>query len=235
MSKLIVVTGGSKGIGKAIIEKFASQKFDVVTCGRNANDLEALSSEIADRHPGQRLFTFVADLARKDDVQKFSQFISALERPVDILVNNAGYFVPGEISTEPDGILEEMINANLYSAYHMTRGVVAGMKQKRSGHIFNMCSVASFMAYPNGGSYSISKFALLGFSKTLRAELKDYAIKVTSVMPGATKTRSWDAAKLPEERFIDAGDLAETIYSAWSLSNRSVVEEIVIRPMLGDI
>jgi short-subunit dehydrogenase len=109
------------------------------------------------------------------------------------------------------------------------------MKDRRRGHIFNMCSVASLFAYPNGGSYSITKFALLGFTKVLREELKPYGVRVTSVMPGATLTASWQGTDLPDERFMRVEDVAETIYAAYSLSQQSVVEEIVLRPQLGDI
>ena len=98
-----------------------------------------------------------------------------------------------------------------------------------------MCSVASIQAYPNGGSYAISKFALLGFSKTLREELKDFGIRVTAVLPGATRTSSWDGTELPDERFIKAEDVAEVVFATYQLSTRSVVEEIVIRPQKGDI
>jgi short-subunit dehydrogenase len=117
----------------------------------------------------------------------------------------------------------------------MTRALLPNMKTSGGGHIFNMCSIASFQAYKNGGSYAISKFALLGFSKCLREELKTDKIRVTAVMPGATKTRSWEAANLPDERFIKVEDVAATIFSAFSLSENSVVEEIIIRPQLGDI
>jgi short-subunit dehydrogenase len=128
-----------------------------------------------------------------------------------------------------------MINANLYSAYYATRGLVHSMRERRSGHIFNICSVASIKAYPNGGAYAISKFAMLGFSKCLREELKPFNIRVTAVMPGATKTRSWEGANLPDERFMKTEDIAETVYAAYLLSERSVVEEIILRPQLGDI
>jgi short-subunit dehydrogenase len=128
-----------------------------------------------------------------------------------------------------------MINANLYSAYNTTRGIVPGMKKKRSGHIFNICSIASIKAYDNGGSYAISKFAMLGFSKCLREELKEFGIRVTAVLPGATRTASWAASDLPDERFMRIEDIAETIYAAYTLSGRSVVEEVIIRPQLGDI
>jgi short-subunit dehydrogenase len=235
MRKLIVVTGGSRGIGQAIIEKFMAEGFDVITCARNTDDLARSKSELTSRFAGSSFEFFGADVSYKDQAIAFADYVKNSGRPPDVLVNNAGYFIPGQISTEEDGTLEKMLNANLYSAYHVTRGLIGMMKEKKAGHIFNMCSIASFMAYPNGGSYAISKFALLGFSRCLREEMKPHHIKVTAVMPGATKTRSWEGAGLPDERFMTTEDVAETIYSAWSLSGRSVVEEIIIRPHLGDI
>lgn len=235
MRKLMVVTGGSQGIGRAIVSKFATEDFDVVTCARHAADLEVLKMQIEKSNPGARIFYKPTDMTVRSEVDAFASFVLSLNRPVDVLVNNAGYFVPGEISTEPEGNLESMINANLYSAYHLTRALVGQMKENRSGHIFNMCSIASIQAYPNGGSYAISKFALLGFSKCLREELKGFRIRVTAILPGATNTRSWAGAGLPAERFIRPEDVANTVYSAHALSPHSVVEEIIIRPQEGDI
>jgi len=234
MAKLAVITGGTKGIGKAIVDKFAASGFDIVTCSRKQDGLEALRKELTQRY-GISVEIFRADLSKREEAAAFTRFVQQLGRAVDVLVNNAGYFTPGEITTEADDVLEYMIGANLYSAYYTTRGLVSGMKERRSGHIFNMCSIASLKAYPNGGSYAISKFALLGFSKVLREEMKAYGVRVTAVLPGATRTSSWDASPLPEDRFMKAEDVAAAIFGAWSLSPRSVVEEILIRPQLGDI
>jgi short-subunit dehydrogenase len=235
MRKFIVVTGGSKGIGKAILDKFAHHGFDIATCSRNQAELDAMKKEFESGYKGIQVHAFAADMAVKSQVEAFNKFVTDLNRPVDVLVNNAGYFLPGEISTEPEGTLESMINANLYSAYYTTRGLVQGMKQNKAGHIFNICSIASIKAYANGGSYAISKFAMLGFSKCLREELKTYNIRVTAIMPGATKTRSWEGADFPDDRFMKIEDIADTVYAAYALSGRSVVEEIIIRPQLGDI
>ena len=235
MSKLVVVTGGTKGIGRSVIEKFAAQGFDVATCSRTASNLEELKLVIKKNFPLVNIYIKQADLTSKKEVHSFCVFVNDLHRPVDVLVNNAGYFIPGEIASEPDGTLEQMINANLYSAYHTTRGLLPTMLDRREGHIFNMCSIASIKAYPNGGSYAISKFALLGFSKCLREEVKTFGLKVTAVMPGAVLTESWEGTEHPPDRFMKAGDVAEAIYAAYSLSPNSVVEEIVIRPQLGDI
>ncbi|MFN8354367.1 MAG: SDR family oxidoreductase [Spirosomataceae bacterium] len=235
MNKLMVVSGGTKGIGRAIIEKFASQGFDIITCARNSTDLEALVKTFFTKLPDISLLTFTADLSNKTDRKAFIDFIHQQNRPVDVLVNNTGVFLPGQIHNEPEGTLETMIETNLYSAYDLTRGVIGGMMSQRSGYIINVCSTASIMAYPNGGSYGISKFALLGMSKTLREEMKSYGVKVTAILPGATFTDSWAGVELPQSRFMHVNDIAELLYACYKLSPSAVVEEILMRPMEGDI
>ena len=234
MSKLVVVTGGTKGIGRAIIEKFASEKFDIATCSRNQAELTAFQKHLESTYP-IKVHILMADLSLKGQVKIFTDFVLAVGQPVEVLVNNAGLYLPGEVTNEKEGILESMIETNVYSAYYTTRGLIASMKAIKRGHIFTVCSIASILAYPYGGSYTISKFALLGFSKVLREELKEFSIRVTAVLPGATRTASWDGVELPDERFIKPEDVAESVYAAYSLSPRSVVEEILIRPQLGDI
>lgn len=234
MSKLAIITGGTKGIGRAIIEKFASEKFDIATCSRKPDELEALKKYVESKYSVEA-HVLKADMAVKGQVRGFTDFVIGLKKPIDVLVNNAGLFCPGKVTEEEDGALESMIEVNLYSAYYTTRGLADSMKSSKGGHIFNMCSIASIKAYSNGGSYAISKFALLGFSKVLREELKKFNIRVTAVLPGATRTASWDSNDLPDERFMKPEDVADAVFSAYSLSPRSVVEEILIRPQLGDI
>jgi len=231
---MIVVTGGTKGIGKAIIEKFAANGHAIATCARNESELLTLKKEIETNFK-VKVYTQKADLSSREETALFIDFVNAIGEAIEILVNNTGVFFPGEIHKEDDGFLEQQINTNLYSAYRITRGFINEMIARKSGHIFNMCSVASFMAYPNGGSYAISKHALYGFSKCLREEMKEFGVKVTSVLPGATFTASWEGAGIPEKRFIKSEDVAEAIFSVYSLSENSVVEEITIRPQLGDI
>jgi short-subunit dehydrogenase len=233
MNKLIVVTGGTKGIGRAILNRFAQAGFDVTTCARKQQELTDLKQQLESAY-GVKAFVKQADMSVIDQVKDFVKYVLAFQRPVDVLVNNAGYFVPGSVISEPEGSLESMINSNLYSAYYTSRGLASKMMEQREGHIFNICSIASIKAYPNGGSYAISKFAMLGLSK-VREELKEVGVRVTAVLPGATRTASWDGVDLPDERFMKVEDVAETIFAAHALSKRSVVEEILIRPQLGDI
>ncbi|GHN03165.1 oxidoreductase [Cytophagales bacterium WSM2-2] len=234
MNQLAVITGATKGIGRAVAERFAKAGFDIAACARNEKDLQQFKSDLETEFKVQ-VFVKSTDTSKKDQVSDFTAFVLQLKRPVNVLINNAGHFIPGETMLEADGAMESMVESNVYSAYYTTRGLIAGMKEKKSGHIFNMCSIASIKAYPNGGSYAISKFALLGFTKVLREELKSFNIRVTAVMPGATRTASWDGVDLPESRFMKTEDVAEVIFNAYTISERSVVEEVIIRPQLGDI
>lgn len=233
--KKIVVTGASKGIGAAIALKFAEEGHKVAVCARNEEHLQALAEK-------SKKFQFpiiykACDVAQKEELKEFNNFIkeSFGEEAIDILVNNAGIFIAGQIHNEEEGVFEEMLKINLHSAYHLTRLFLPEMINKKSGHIFNMCSTASITAYTNGGSYCISKFALYGMTKVLREEMKAHNIKVTAILPGATFTNSWSGTDLPEERFMKAEDVAEAVYQTSLLSASAVVEEILMRPMLGDI
>jgi NAD(P)-dependent dehydrogenase (short-subunit alcohol dehydrogenase family) len=231
-SALIVVTGGSQGIGRAVVERFLQAGYSVATCARSAADLDRLATDL-----GPGLHTHLADLSQWNDCQRFAEFVQNLALPLAALVNNAGAFAPGRLQDEPaDGSrLREMLAVNLLSAYDVTRALLPNFISQRQGHIFTICSTASLMAYPNGGSYGIAKFALLGFTKTLREELKSQGIRVTAVLPGATLTRSWEGVGEDPQRFIRPEDVAEAVFSAFSLSPQAVVEEILIRPQLGDL
>ncbi len=165
----------------------------------------------------------------------FGNWILSFGISVDVLFNNAGSFEPGSVHNEPEGSLENQIETNLYSAYHLTRTLLPKMMRQKSGHIFNMCSVASIKAYKNGGAYSISKFALHGFSKNLREEMKPHGIKVTSVIAGAAYTDSWANSGIDKNRFMEAEDIVKMIYAASQLSPQACVEEILMRPQIGDI
>lgn len=235
MNQTAVVTGGTKGIGKAIIERFAEAGFDVITCARSEQELIALKESIKEEYPDISLVVFKADLSQKAEVLAFIEFINSLKASITVLVNNVGVFEAGQTHNEADGLLERMIETNLYSAYYVSRGLIDGMITNKKGHIFNMCSTASIMAYTNGGAYCISKFALYGFTKLLREELRTKGIKVTAILPGATFTPSWDGSDLPPSRLMPPEDVAEAVWSAYNLSERTVIEEIILRPQLGDL
>lgn len=233
----IVVTGASKGLGLAIADKFADdrQGHTLLLCARNEQRLHLVTTYMQARYPRARILARACDMSKKEAVLQFADWILHKVDKTDIVVNNAGQFVPGSVHNEPDGALEQMINTNLYSAYHLTRALLPSMMAAKEGHIFNMCSIASLQAYANGGAYSISKFALMGFSKNLREELKQYNIKVTAVYPGATMTDSWSGSGVDPQRIMKVSDVANMIYTTAFLSPQACVEEILLRPQLGDL
>ena len=233
-SKSVVITGASKGLGKAIAEKFAAAGHHLILCSRNEKTLQATQQELSKKYSNENIEISATDISKKEDAIAFGNFCLQHATP-GVLINNAGSFLPGTIHTEKDGVFETMMQTNLNSAYHLTRTVLPAMMEAKSGHIFNMCSIASLAAYKNGGSYSMSKFALLGFSKNLREELKSYNIKVTAVIPGAVYTDSWSGSGINPERIMQVEDVANMVYAACLLSPQACVEDIVMRPQLGDL
>lgn len=230
----VIITGASKGLGKAIAEKFAAKGNRLFICARNEATLQATRTELLQQHPGCEIHAIDIDISEKQNAISFGNYCLQYGAP-SIVVNNAGTFLPGNICDEADGVFEQMMASNLNSAYHLTKTLLPKMMEAKSGHIFNMCSIASLAAYNNGGSYSISKFALLGFTKNLRRELKTYNIKVTAVIPGAVYTDSWSGAGVPEDRIMQSSDVANMVYAASLLSPQACVEEIILRPQLGDL
>ena len=220
----VVITGASKGFGRAIATLFAAHGHSLFICARNEVALYKTMEELLTRYPDVKIKAKARDLSKKDEAEDFGQWLLANAINIDVLVNNAGRFIPGSIHNEEAGALEEMIQTNLYSAYHLTRVLLPAMMRRKSGHIFNICSTASMEAYANGGAYSISKFALHGFSKNLREELKPYQVKVTSVFPGAAYTDSWSGSGIDPKRIMEAGDIAHMLYAASQLSPQACVE-----------
>lgn len=234
----MIISGASKGIGKAIAEKFAAAGNGLYLCARNELQLGETVRGLQQNFPDSTVQSLPADLSKKEDGRRFANWVlqqTAGSGGPQVLVNNTGTFTPGSIWNEEDGALENMLATNLYSAYHLTRALLPRMMESGHGHIFNLCSIASLHAYKNGGAYGISKFALLGFSRNLREELKPYGIKVTAVLPGAVYTDSWKGSGVPEQRIMEAADIASLVYTAATLSPQATVEDIVIRPQLGDL
>lgn len=229
-----IITGATQGIGAAIAKRLAAEHFTLCICSRNEHELARFKTEL-EQLGSEQVYVMAADLGSKQGAGSFAEFALQNLGTVDLLVNNAGVFIPGDLCEEPEGQLEQMMQLNVYAAYTITRIIAPVMKQNKKGHIINMCSVASLKAYPQGGSYSISKYALLGFSENLREELKMHHIKVTAVCPGATYSRSWEGSGMPEERLIPAADVASIVWTAYNLSGSTDLETVIVRPQFGDL
>lgn len=230
----VLISGATRGIGRALAIRFAEEGCSVAFCGKDEARVEGFQTLLRQDF-GIDAHGFVADMGNKEDVQAFALLAVQRLGGLDILVNNAGIFLPGAVGEEADGVFETLMAVNVAGAYHLTRAVLPELRKSQRAHIFNICSTASIMPYVNGGSYCISKFALLGMSKVLRAETLGSHIAVTAVLPGATLTDSWSGTELPETRFMQAEDVAAAIWSAWAINTHSVVEELLVRPRAGDI
>ncbi len=230
-----IITGGTKGIGRSTAHIFAKNGCNLAIVARDQAALDAFKEELENHYAGIQVLIFSADLSKKEAVAQFISFVQSNWQAVDVLVNNAGLFIQNTMLEEEEGLLEQMMQVNLYAPFQLSRAFAPMMIRQKRGYIFNVCSIASLQAYPDCGSYTTSKHALLGFSRSLRLELKDKGVKVTAVIPGATWTASWKGASLPPERLIHPDEVAKVIWNAWNTNPSTLIEEILLRPMLGDL
>lgn len=227
----VVVTGGTKGIGRAIIEELASDCSLIATCSRNQKDLDMLACQ----YESGLVKTQKIDLSIGKDRGKFTEFILSHGTP-DVLVNNAGYFIQDKLpDIFPGENLEMMLQHNFYSTMELTQILIPYMIVKQRGHIINVCSVAGTKLYMNSASYTLAKTLQLTYSRMLREYLKDKSVKVTSIIPGATHTNSWAGIDVPKNRIIEPEDVARVVKTCLSLGASANIEDIIIRPTQGDL
>lgn len=233
-SPLIVVTGSSHGIGRAVALAFAQETgARLALLSRDEALLEETRSLCRER--GAEAELFLCDVTDQDAVEGVGATIRRRWGTPDVLVNNAGLFKPGSVRETSIDVFREQVDVNLTSAFIVTKTFLDAMITRGRGHLFFMCSVASIQAYPGSAAYCAAKHGLLGLARVLREETKEDGLRITAVIPGATFTRSWAGAGHSEERFIPATDVAQAVVDAYRLSGRTVVEEILLRPQLGDI
>jgi NADP-dependent 3-hydroxy acid dehydrogenase YdfG len=232
---VVLITGSSQGIGAAIALIFAKEipGLRLVLVARNAKNLQAVARRCV--KAGAAAEAFDCDVSDEAAVASLQQAVTARYGSVDVLINNAGSFAGAPLTEMSVATFDRMIAANLRSVFLVTRAFVGGMKARRRGDIFNMSSIAGRIAYPGGAGYSAAKFGVSGLSHVMRAELREHGIRVCCVYPGATVSPSWDGGGVPAERMMPAEDVARAFLDIYRLSRRTVVEEIVLRPQLGDL
>jgi hypothetical protein len=231
-TKNLVITGGSKGIGRAIVELFSLNGFTVFTCGRNLKKLEEMQEIFL--KTGHKIFTYQADLSSKEGCESFVNWIKQNLEAIDILIHNSGIFLPDNILMEEDDVFEQSIRLNVKAPYILNKRLYPLVK-KVKGHIIHIASVASQKPFPGCGSYVASKYALLGYSKVLREITKEEGVKVTAIMPGATYTSSWEGSGIAADRIMSPQAVAKVVWDITQLSGNALVEEITLRPLLGDL
>lgn len=224
-----IVTGATKGIGRAIALKLADEGYNLAICARTASDLEALAKEVEAK--GVKVMAVVADCSVKSEVLAFANKVKEAFGTIALLVNNAGTFLPGNMLDEDDDSFELQLQLNLNCAYYLSKYFGKMMREQKHGHIFNICSVASVQTIDNAGSYSVTKAALLSLNNVLRKELAPYNVKVTAVLPGSTLTASWEGTSISPERFVQPADIANSICSILNLSTGVNVDELILKPL----
>ena len=227
----VLITGASKGIGKAIAIEMANKGYNLALCARNINELEILKSQIL-TSKNIEIFIYACDCGIKEQVLAFTKAAQEVIGKIDVLVNNVGIFKPAFILDEDDDIFLSQLNSNLLSAYYFYKIIGKTMRKTASGHIFNICSVASVETLPHAGSYCVTKAGLLSLNNIMREELKSYGVKVTAILPGATYTHSWEREDGIPQNFVQPQDIALAISNTLQMSAHAYTEQIIIKSLL---
>jgi len=224
-----IITGATKGIGRAIAIKLWNEGYHLALVARGLEELKELRDELF--ITGRTVLIYAVDCADKDAV---CQFLNNVENDfgfADVLINNVGAFLPGSMLDEADEAFEKQQALNVNAAYYMSKFFGKKMRTAQRGHIFNICSIASKAPVENGGSYSVTKAAMLSLNNVLRQELAPHNVKVTAFLPGSTKTSSWEGTTIPDEKFVQPEDIAETLFTILNLSKGVNVDEVLITPL----
>lgn len=223
-----IITGVTKGIGKAAAVALAKSGYDIIGCARNEEEFASFETEI--KSYGVKVIAIKADCSKKEEVLGFVEKALAFAPEINILVNNVGVFFPGSLLDEDDDTFETQQQVNINASYYIAKRIGKLMRTQRFGHIFNICSVASKYPAENAGSYSVTKAAMLSLNHVLRRELMPYHVKVTAIIPGATFTASWEGTTLDQQKFVQPEDVAKSIVTILNLSDGANVDEVTITP-----
>lgn len=230
-----IITGATKGMGKAIALKLAEAGYNLIICARNRAEIKAFSEEINASYPSISVNGLATDCADPAQVKQFSDFVQQHFPTVDVLINNVGTFVPATVLDEDDSVFYSQLQINYLTAYHLCKVFGRKMREAKKGHIINICSIAAINPVVQAGSYSVTKAALLHLTKVLRLELMAHRVKVTAIHPGSTLTSSWDGTDIPAERFIASNDVADAVLCCLKMSVGANPDELIITPSEGNI
>ena len=231
---IVLITGASQGIGAAIAEAFAAEDgARLALVARTESKLDAVAARC--RALGAEAGVFPCDVTDDDAVAAMADAVRARFGTPDVLVNNAGAFVPGGVLEMSAADFRAQIDVNLTSAFLVTHAFLPAFVERGSGDVFFMASTASVQGYPRGVAYGAAKHGLLGLARSLREEVKPHGVRVMTILPGATYTDSWAASDLPPERLMPPEDVARAVLTMHHMTGRTVIEELLLRPQLGDI
>ncbi len=237
--RLALITGANRGIGFAIARELARAGCDLVITGRDERALAKARAELETLQPAKLRLHVLArpcDVRHPDSVDYLFTLVRGLHKPLDILINNAGIGHPHRTVGElPYPTWMEVIDTNLNGLFLMTQAALAVMR--RGSTIVNNLSIAAERVFPGSAAYNASKHGALGFTNTLREELRPKGIRVIALMPGATDTALWDTLwpKAPRRKMMSAETVARTVVSALLLPENTTVEKLVVMPSSGTL
>ena len=240
MNKTALITGATSGIGRAVADIFAENKYNLIVTGRRSERLQELKAALERQH-GIEVLALCFDVRDNDEVVRNIASLPVEWRNIDVLVNNAGLAVG--LNHIQDGVLddwERMIDTNIKGLLYVTRAVSPLMVARNSGHIVNICSVAGKEVYENGNVYCATKHAVDALSKAMRIDMLGHNIKVTNICPGAVETE-FSIVRFKGDTQRAAGtykgiepltgrDIAECIYFAVSLPKHVCINDMMIMP-----
>lgn len=227
--RTVLVTGGSRGIGRAIALRLASLGAAVAVCGRDKTALEVTESLL--RAAGTRVFSFVADVTQAGEVERLAQAAQKALGAVDILVNNAGLGVFGPAHKRSEEEWDRVLDTNLKGAFLVSRAFLPAMIRRKSGHIINISSLAGKNTFAGGGIYCASKWGLQGLSGCMAEDLREYGIRVTLVCPGSVATGFSPKSGKEISRLLQPEDVAHVVEMLVTQSERSFASEVQVRPL----
>ncbi len=228
--KIVVVTGGNQGLGEAIAQKFADAKATVWLVARNAEKLEAAAQRI--NASGGSAKVQACDLADNAQVKTCVSNILAADKQIDILINNAAMWIQGDIAGSSPADIQRVFDVNAVGNIYIAQEAVAGMKERKSGQIININSLAGIEADKNWPIYSATKYAMRGFSEALKADLEGTGVKVSDVYPGGINTNLYTNAGLDivdQPWMMQKDDIADIIVHIASQPADIVMDHVEIR------
>lgn len=233
--KNALITGATKGMGRAIAFAFAKQGLNLAICSRNIKDLEQIKAELQSINQQISIVTVQADASKKDQLLNFAQKAEAELGQIHVIVNNVGIYQPTSIMDDAEDTFDLLMNANLRPAYELYRHFGKKLAAAKDGHIFNICSIAAITPVIEAGTYTVTKAATLSLSNIMRLEMQQYGVKVTSVIPGSTLTSSWDGMQVDANKMVLPDDIASAVIAIYNMSAGANVNEITITPVFGQI